>query len=163
MHRNIIETIMGGLVLLVAITFIAFAYSSANIAPSSGYSLTARFNRIDGLTTGSDVRMAGIKVGTIVETRLDPESYQAIVRMVINDGIPVTDDSTARILNDGLLGGYFILIEPGAGEPLSDGGELSYTQDAINVVDLIAQLVFKAVDNSSGKGAAGGSTPAVAP
>lgn len=149
MHRNIIETIMGGLVLLIGITFVVFAYSSAHVGPTSGYSLTARFNRVDGLATGSDVRMAGIKVGTIVETRLDLDSYQAIVRMVINNGIPVTDDATARILNDGLLGGYFILIEPGSGEPLQNDGEISYTQDAINVVDLIAQLVFKAVDNSN--------------
>ena len=81
MQRNAIETIMGALVLLVAVVFLVFVYSSSSLGTSDGYEVTAKFNEIDGVSRGTDVRMSGIKVGTVVDSALDPKTFLAIVRL----------------------------------------------------------------------------------
>ena len=78
MRRNLIETVLGGVVLLVAALFLVFAYSNASLRTVSGYELMAKFDRIDGLNQGSDVKVSGIKVGTIVGQNIDPQSYLAV-------------------------------------------------------------------------------------
>ncbi len=79
-NRNLVETVMGGVVLLVAASFVMFAYKSGSVKSISGYNVTAKFDRADGVSTGSDVRVSGIKVGSVIEQDIDPDTYLAIVK-----------------------------------------------------------------------------------
>src|SRR3546814_924228 len=85
MSRNVIETVMGGVVLLVAGLFVVFAYSSSNLRQTGGYEVVARFNSVDGIGAGTDVRLSGIKVGSVVGPRLDAETYLAELRLNVEE------------------------------------------------------------------------------
>ena len=74
MRKNLIETVMGGVVLIAATLFIVFAYSKAEVGKVDGYQITAKFDRVDGILAGSDVRMSGIKIGTVTSSSLDPKT-----------------------------------------------------------------------------------------
>ena len=152
MASKVVETLIGAIVLIVAVFFVAFAYqSTGSTIASGGYELTARFTRVDGLAIGSDVRMSGIKVGTVIDQTLDTETFDAIVRMSIRDDIKMPDDTAVKIASDGLLGDTYISLEPGGSEDmLEDGGELEFTQGAVNLMDLIAQAVFGAAGARDG-------------
>ena len=143
MGRNMIETVMGAVVLLVAIVFVVFAFRSSGLSASGGYQVNARFNDASGLTVGTDVRMSGVKIGTVAAQNLDPETFLATITLIINDDIKLPVDSSAKILPDGLLGGNFVALEPGAEEEMIlSGGRIEFTQSAINVVELISRFVF---------------------
>ncbi len=143
MGRNVIETVMGAVVLLVAIAFIAFAFRSSGLSADGGYQVTAQFDDASGLSVGTEVRIAGVKIGTVSGQHLDPETYRAVVTLSIDDDVKLPLDSSARILPDGLLGGNFIALDPGAEEEnLGQDGRIDITQGAINIVDLISRFVF---------------------
>ena len=143
MGRNMIETVMGAVVLLVAIAFVVFAFRSSGLSTSGGYQVTARFNDASGLNVGTDVRMSGVKIGTVAAQDLDPATFLATITLTINDSIKLPVDSSAKILPDGLLGGNFVALEPGAEEEvIQSGGRIEFTQSAINVVELISRFVF---------------------
>ncbi len=149
MSSNIVETVIGAVVLAFATIFLVFAYRTADVGPrSGGIELTAAFDNVDGISVGSDVRMSGIKVGAITSQRLDPKTYRAVVEISLNDDIELPEDSSAKITSDGLLGSNYLALEPGGSDDmLKDGGTISYTQSAINIQDLIGQAIF-----SSGQG-----------
>ena len=139
MKRNIIETVLGGIVLLVAVGFLVFAFKSSGLSSDGGgYEVTAEFDNATGLSPGTDVRMAGVKIGTVVSQRLDPKTFFAKVVLSIDSSIELPLDTSARIVPEGLLGGNFVELEP--------GGKLEYTQGAINVVDLLGRFVFGSAD-----------------
>ena len=159
MRRNLIETVMGGVVLLVAVFFVVVAFESASIGngSGSGYKVLVQFDDASGLTVGTDVRMAGVKIGTVTEQRLNPETYFAEVRLGINEAIRLPSDTSARIIPDGLLGGNYVALEPGGAEDyIEDGGQIIYAQGSINVVDLLGRFIFSAADvaNEEKSGAA---------
>ncbi len=148
MGRNVIETIMGGVVLLVAIAFVVFAFRSSGLTSTGGYELRAQFDDASGLAIGTEVRLAGVKVGTVSGQSLDPDNFQANVILQIDKGITLPVDSSARIIPDGLLGGNFVALEPGAeDDTLQPGGRIEFTQGAINVVELISRFMFKPEDS----------------
>ncbi|MEQ9329693.1 MAG: MlaD family protein, partial [Rhodospirillales bacterium] len=105
MGRNLIESIMGAVVLVVAALFMIVAYNTVSFAPAKGYELTANFLKVGGLQRGHDVRIAGIKVGTVVDQSLDPDTYDAIIRININDTVRLPVDTEASIASLGLRGG----------------------------------------------------------
>ncbi|MBI1779712.1 MAG: outer membrane lipid asymmetry maintenance protein MlaD [Proteobacteria bacterium] len=161
MGRNLIETVMGAVVLLVAAGFLAFAYSHSNLRSVQGYNLTARFERIDGVNPGTDVRISGIKVGTVVSERLDPERFQAIVTLTIDSSIKLPADTIAEVATEGLLGGRFMALVPGgADEILKPGDEIKYTQSPIDVVQLLGRFIFSMGEASQQKPGAGPQKPA---
>ena len=142
MHRSAIETVIGAVVLIVAAMFLYFTYSSG-YQHADGYQVTAKFNRIDGLALGSEVRLSGIKVGRVIGEKLDPDTYLAIVDLSVDRGIKLPVDTTAKITSDSLLGSYYIALEPGADDKLiPDGGQIVATQDPINIGDLIGRYIF---------------------
>jgi len=151
MSGNVVETLIGAVVLAVAGLFLFFAYSTADVGDvSGGYSLVAKFNRVDGLAPGSDVRIGGIKVGTIGQLSLEPDTYLAVVKMNINTTVKLPDDSSAKISSEGLLGSNYLSLEPGGSDVmLADGDEIPYTQGAVDIVNLIGQAIFSAT--GSGK------------
>lgn len=147
MSKNILETLTGFVVLVIAAVFITIAYKGASIDAGSGYKLQAKFDRIDGLGVGADVRISGIKVGTVVEQSIDPKTYSAIVNVQVQDDIKVPDDSTAEIVSDGLLGGkYFALVPGGSETELKDGETIRFTQSAVSIEQLIGKFMFSGDD-----------------
>ncbi len=143
MQRNVIETVMGGVVLIVAAMFVGIAFRSGTATTPAGYQVTAEFDDASGMGPGSEVRMSGVKIGTVAAQDLDPVTFLATITLIINDDIQLPVDSSAKILPDGLLGGNFLALEPGAEEEIiQSGGRIEFTQSAINVVELISRFVF---------------------
>ena len=143
MRRNIIETGMGAVVILVAVVFLVFSYGVSALRPAEGYDVFARFNAIDGLAVGSDVRVAGVKVGTVVNETLDQKDYQAVVEMKINTRVKLPTDTAVRISSAGLLGGKYIKLEPGGSkDTVPAGGELKNTKDVISLEELLGKVIF---------------------
>ncbi|WP_193368361.1 outer membrane lipid asymmetry maintenance protein MlaD [Pelagibius marinus] len=161
MRRNMIETVMGGVVLLVAVAFVVFAFRSTSIGDNAGdgYQVLVSFDDASGLTVGTDVRMAGVKIGTVVDQRLNTDTYFAEVLISVNNAIRLPSDTSARIIPDGLLGGNYVALEPGGAEDfIADGGQIQYAQGSINVVDLLGRFIFSAADVAA-EGASDGDTP----
>src|SRR5918996_4779129 len=143
MARNLLETLLGAIVLIVAIGFLVFAYNTSQVGRESGYELVARFDRVDGLARGSDVRISGIKVGTVIDQSLDPTTYRAEVRFTMREDVELPADTSAAVVSDGLLGGKYLSLVPGGDiEMLEPGDEVSLTQSAINFEDLIGHFIF---------------------
>lgn len=149
MRENVVETLIGAFVLVVAGGFLYFALGSTDVGSRNGYDLTASFDRADGLTRGTDVRLSGIKIGTVTQQSLNAKTYQAQVLLTIQDDIMLPEDSVIKIASESLLGGTYLSIEPGGSDDmLAAGGEFEFTQGAVDLVNLLSQAVF-----SSGKGA----------
>lgn len=160
MRRNAIETVMGAVVLVVAAFFLVFAYTSAGIGTVKGYELYARFDRIDGLEDGSDVRLSGIKVGSVIDQKLEPETYLAVLRISIDPSVKLPADTVAKVMSDGLLGGKYLGLDPGGDERiLKPGEEIQFTQSAISLEDLIGRYIFspQKLGGEKGGGASKGS------
>lgn len=145
MKSNVIETTVGAAIVAIAVAFFVFAYNSSGLRSGvgNGYKISAEFDNIDGVAIGSDVRVAGIKIGTVIGQTLNATSYQARVDMVIQPQVKLSDDSSAKITSEGLLGSKFIALEPGGSDgKLADGGVISYTQGAVDIWSLISQAMF---------------------
>lgn len=159
MRRNMIETVLGAVVLLVAGFFLAFAYSSADLRKIDGYALTADFSSIAGLSSGSDVRISGVKVGTVTGLTLNPKSYQAVVHMSIDPDVKLPQDTAALIASESLLGGKFLSLEPGGeADMIAPGGRIQYTQSSPGLEQLLGQVIFS-LQNSGKQQDGGGSAP----
>lgn len=143
MRYNIIETIMGAVVLVIAAFFLTFAYQYSGSRQSDALVYHARFDRIDGLVVGAEVKIGGVKVGTIQSLKVNPETYQADVAFSVDQKIKLPKDSSGEIIGDGLMGGKFLALVPGGDDEfLKNGGHLSYTQSAVSLESLIGQLIF---------------------
>ncbi len=162
MRRNPIETVMGAVVLLVAAFFLVFAYTQADLGKVKGYPLSASFASVGGLTGGADVRINGIKVGTVLGQSIDPDSFNAVVRMSISPDIRLPDDTVATVDSEGLLGDKFLKLIPGkSAKMLQPGATITQTKPYQSLEELVGQIIFLATggDNSggqSGNGAAKG-------
>lgn len=143
MKTNVIETIIGAIVLGVAVLFLVFAYSNANLRSVSGYEVSARFDRIDGLSVGGDVRISGVKVGSIVDMTLDRESYLAMVTMTIDPDIELPTDTVAIVSSESLLGGKFMALNPGGEiDMIPAGGTIEFTQSTPGFEQLLGQVIY---------------------
>jgi phospholipid/cholesterol/gamma-HCH transport system substrate-binding protein len=156
MNNTTVETIIGAAVIAVAVGFFAYAYQASGASDTrGGMTLEAEFDNIEGINTGSDVRLAGIKIGTVIAQKINPENYQAVVTMAIDPSVVLSDDSNAKITAEGLLGSKFVSIEPGGSETkLADGGKITLTQGAVDIWSLINQAMF----DKSKPGSGGGTT-----
>lgn len=145
MQNNFVETLIGAIVIVIAGVFLFYGYSHSGMRSEAGYKVTAEFNRVDGLATGSDVRLSGIKIGTVVSQSIDPKNYKAVVTMNLATDVKVPDDSSAKITSEGLLGSNYIALMPGGSEDfLADGSQIDFTQGSIDLMGLIGQAVFSA-------------------
>src|SRR5215469_8441909 len=143
MTGNVIETVMGGVVLVVAALFLFFAYSTSQVRAVQGYPVTAQFDSITGIRDGSDVRIAGVKVGSIVSETLDPKTFLADVRMSIDPAYKLPDDTVAEIVSNGLLGDQQMALVPGGSEQMiPPGGQIKFTQSPVSLENLIGQMIF---------------------
>ena len=147
MAQNNVETALGAVVLAAAIGFAFYASSSTqNNYGSTVYPLFAKFRSIDGIAVGADVRVSGVKVGTVRQVSLDEKTFQAKVEFALDPKVQLPDDSSARIQSDGFLGGAHVSLTPGGSEAfLASGAEIIYTQGAINMIDLLGKAVHGGV------------------
>jgi len=151
MQSNFVETLIGAIVVVIAGVFLFYGYTTSGMRSETGYEVTAEFNRVDGLATGSDVRLSGIKVGTVVSQSIDPKNYKAVVTMNLASDVKIPDDSSAKITSEGLLGSNYVALTPGGSEDyLEDGSEIDFTQGSVDLMGLIGQAVFSATGNKSG-------------
>ena len=152
MKNTTVETAIGALVILIAAGFFVFAYSTSGAGTASGG------YRLAGVNTGTDVRLAGIKIGTVVSQTLNPDNYQAVLTMTIDPKVKLTDDTTAKITSEGLLGSNFVALDPGGSDVvLADGGAITNTQGAVDIWSLISQAMFA---GKGGGDTGGGDKPA---
>lgn len=143
MKDSLVETLAGFIVLVGATAFIIYGYSVVETDRTDGMRLLAKFDRVDGLAIGSDVRLSGIKIGTVAALRLDPQSYEAEVSMLVDASVALPDDSSAKITSEGLLGGNYIALSPGGGlDMLGEGDEILYTQGAVDLIGLVGRALF---------------------
>ena len=150
MRKNLIETVMGAVVLAVAGFFIFFAYSKVEIGTVEGYEIRAKFDRIDGVRAGSDVRMSGIKIGTVTKLELDRQTFLAKATLNISSSVELPSDSSAEITTEGLLGGKYMAIVPGgAEEVIAPGGRIQFTQSSLSLEGLIGRFGFGLGDSES--------------
>ncbi len=146
-HRT--EVFVGGIVLATAIGFLVYASQIAGFSTGkSEYQLSASFRSADGVDVGTDVRLAGVKVGRVAAITLDPVTYRAQTVFTVRDGIELPEDSAISISSEGLLGGNFVEILPG-GSPfmLAAGDEIEFTQGSISLISLLMKFVAGSEDN----------------
>jgi phospholipid/cholesterol/gamma-HCH transport system substrate-binding protein len=158
---NWAETGVGAVVLAAAVSFLVYALSAGAVGRhGGGYELKARFGQVGGLAAGADVRLAGVKIGTVSSIKLDPKTFLAEVDLSIDPTIKLPSDSTAKITSDSLLGGAHVAVAPGgAAEDLKPGGEIQNTQGSVDIFGLIGQVIRP----QSGSGAAPASGAPAAP
>ena len=143
MSRDYLETAVGGLVLAAAVGFLLYVNGIREGSAGDGsYELVAYFGRANGLAVGSEVRLAGVRIGSVREVRIDYDRYQAEVRMEVAAASRIPEDSAAQVRGDGLFGGSYIGVEPGASDEMLDAGEVfAFTQGAVDLVDLLGRVV----------------------
>jgi phospholipid/cholesterol/gamma-HCH transport system substrate-binding protein len=141
--NNTTETLIGGIVVAIAAAFLFFAYTSTGSGNVSGYDVTAKFSSADGIANGTDVRLHGIKIGTVSAMVLDPKTYLAVVKLSIHKDVKLPDDSSVKITSSGFLGSSYIAVQPGGSDKMiADGGELTNTQGSVDVMGLIGRAVM---------------------
>ncbi len=152
MKSNIIETILGAVVLVIGLGILVFAYTSSKSTPSIGYDLEAKFDRVDGLLAGSDVRLSGLRVGSIKKMRIDPKTYMADVTISVEPKFKLPVDTVAEVASESLLGGKYLALIPGGSDKMLDpGDEITHTQAAISLESMIGQLIFSKADEDKSK------------
>jgi phospholipid/cholesterol/gamma-HCH transport system substrate-binding protein len=159
-RRNAAEVATGAVVLLVAAGFLAFALARTGTSAGAGYSLHASFDHVDGMPVGSDVRMAGVKVGNITAEAIDPKTYLANVTFTVANAIHLPKDSSAEITSESLLGGKYLSLSPGGDEQmLADGGVVTITQSSVSLEQLLGKFIFSVTDMVNAvKGGQGGTS-----
>ena len=143
MQSNWLETVVGAFVIALAAGVLYFAYASTHDGNISGYDLRASFTSADGVTTGTDVFLHGIKIGTVSSMDLDPKTYLAIIHLSISKDVQIPDDSSVKITSAGLLGSSYLAIQPGGSDQmLAAGGTITNTQGSIDLMGLIGRVIY---------------------
>jgi phospholipid/cholesterol/gamma-HCH transport system substrate-binding protein len=151
-RHGVAETLTGALVLVVALAFLAYAVAHSGRTAGSGYTLEARFDHIDGLSVGADVRIAGVKIGTVTEARVDPKSFVAIVSLTVRDDIQLPKDSAASIVSESLLGGKYISLSPGGDDTdLKPGQTIAITQSSVSLEELLGKFILSVTSLNGSK------------
>lgn len=141
--NNAAETIVGGAVLVLAAVFLWFAIQSTSYSASGGqYPLYARFQSIAGVNIGTDVRLAGVKVGSLTNIELDKDTYQAVAEVSIDQDILIPDDADIKVTSDGLLGNAYLEITAGGSSFMMEAGdEFFLTQGSVSLINLLMKFV----------------------
>jgi phospholipid/cholesterol/gamma-HCH transport system substrate-binding protein len=156
MQRNAIEPILGALVLAAAVAFFFFAYDKAGSRSFEGYKLMARFSSVDGLQNGSDVRIGGVKVGQVINITMDPATYFANVTLSVDPQIKLPTDSVASVTTEGLLGGKYLGVTPGASDDmLKPGGQITHTEASVSLESMLGQVIYSLQGSDGGKSDSG--------
>jgi phospholipid/cholesterol/gamma-HCH transport system substrate-binding protein len=155
-RRSIAEVLTGAAVLLVAAGFLAYAVANSGRTTISGYTLYAKFDRIDGLGVGADVRLAGVKVGSVNAEQIDPQTFLAVVALSVRGDVKLPKDSAAIITSESLLGGKYLSLQPGGDEAMLQAGQtITITQSSISLEELLGKFIFSMTNVQKGSQSAG--------
>lgn len=149
MNKINIELITGIFVIIgiVCFTWLAVSVAGATFTEQAGYSLSARFTSISGLRNGAIVEGAGVRIGTVTGIDFDPEAFEAIVHLRINEDVPIQEDAIASIRTQGIIGEKYINIVPGGfDELLTEGMEIYETESSISLEELVSRYIFSSDD-----------------
>ena len=136
------EVAVGAIVLVVAAGFLVWLLQFTSLTHRGGYEVTASFRSAEGIAVGTEVRLAGIRIGQVAGITLDPVRFRARTALRLDDGIVIPADSTAVVSSDGLMGGAFVEIYPGGSpDDLPPGGEITDTQGAVSLLHLLMKFV----------------------
>lgn len=152
MRGSILETIIGFIVILVAALSVYHVVNRGYLKANGDeyYHVKANFDRVDGIQVGSEVRIAGIPIGSVTDISLDSSSFIAKTTLSIKKGVNMPADTSAQIVTNGLLGSKFIELTPGAEEDvLTDNSFIEITQSSINLERLISKFMFKGESSSN--------------
>lgn len=145
MQKYTMETTVGVFIVigLLLIGFMTLNLGHVSLFGDNAYPLSARFNSVTGLRSGSPVYMLGIEVGKVGRLTMDQDAQQAAVEIRIQKGLRIYDDAIASIKTEGLIGDRYLSIDPGgAGTLLEPGGTITETQPALDIADLISKYAF---------------------
>jgi phospholipid/cholesterol/gamma-HCH transport system substrate-binding protein len=150
MKNNIVETIIGAVVIFSACFFAFYLYNSNKKQDDEeGYTIGAKFQNVSGIIEGSDVQIAGIVVGSVTGLTLDKDTYSAIVKMNISPDIKIPKDSSVAVISNGMLGGKYLAVTPGADDAmLAEGDSIKFTQSTISIEALINKFVLSSGQKS---------------
>lgn len=142
MASSAAEALIGAVVLVAAGSFLTYAAQRADLGTGTQrYEIVAKFRKAEGINVGTDVRLSGVKVGTVTSVELDRSTYQAVAMLAISSDLEIPEDSDAKIAAEGLLGGNYIEITPGASEFMMEAGdEFLYTQGSVSLIDLFIKF-----------------------
>jgi phospholipid/cholesterol/gamma-HCH transport system substrate-binding protein len=148
---NKLETVIGFIVLIIAMSFFIFAYNNTNVKKlDKAYPLKARFSQVEGIVVGSDVMMSGIKVGSVTSLKIDKDTYYAVMTFSVDNNLKIPSDSSLKISTNGLLGGKYVAIVAGsADDMLEPNAEVKYTQASLNLETLLGKFLFSVGDDKS--------------
>lgn len=151
MRESLFETLVGVAVVLVAAIFLVFSLrQSSDASPAGGYELNAKFNQADGIRPGTDVRLAGVKVGTVTSIAIDPKIYRAVVSFTVQNELQIPDDSTLQVTSDGLLGGSYLSLRVGGSfDYLSPGGTVEFTRGSVDLLTVLSEVAGAAAGGGS--------------
>jgi phospholipid/cholesterol/gamma-HCH transport system substrate-binding protein len=156
MRNDTVETLIGAAVIVIAVVFVIFTYRTTGSGSVGDYELSAKMPRVDGVAVGTDVKLSGVKIGSVKALTLDPKDYRVAMHMSIQPDVQVPDDSSVIVTQAGLLGSSYISIQPGGSDAmLKPGGEIKNAQGAIDMMGLLNKFV-----NSSPEGATAVPAPA---
>ena len=143
MANSAAETAIGGIVLAAATGVLVYAATTTGVSgPVDSYVVKASFRSVEGVSLGTDVRLAGVKIGSVTGLELNPTTFRAETALAVQKDIELPDDSSVVIASEGLLGDNFVEIVPGGSEfNLEDGGELLDTQGAVSLISLLLKFV----------------------
>ncbi len=143
MGGRLVESVMGAVVLGIAALFLIFAWTTADLQPIEGTNYSARFNSVGALSAGGDVRIGGVKVGSVTAQSIDPKTYRAVVTFSVRADIRLPEDTEASVASDGLLGGKYLRLKIGRStKMLAADATLSRTRDALSLEDLLGRAIF---------------------
>jgi len=143
MKKNPIETILGFLVLIFACLFLFFAFSRIDTKRIDGYTIVANFAKVGGLDAGADVRIAGLKVGSVLKTELNQEDYTVDVYLNIDSDVRLPLDTVAAIADAGIMGDKYVRLEPGKAQAVLDAGaRMTQTKSYKSLEDSVSEFIF---------------------
>ena len=145
------EILLGGAVLGIALFFLSWAAANSNDTKEGTVQrIAADFTSIKGLRVGNDVRIGGVKIGTVENLAINPESFQAQVTMAIRNDVSLPTDTAVAIISDGLLGGAYMRVSPGnSNQIISDGGKFTIVEQSATLEELLGKAVFIISETSS--------------
>ena len=143
MGNRLVESVMGAVVLLIAGLFVVFAWTTADLRNVEGTLYRAQFGSVGALAPGNDVRIGGVKVGSVTSQAIDPKTYRAVVLFSVRADLRLPVDTEASISSDGLLGGKYLRLKVGRStEMLAADATLTRTRDALSLEDLLGRAIF---------------------
>jgi phospholipid/cholesterol/gamma-HCH transport system substrate-binding protein len=141
-REHLTEAGVGLAVVLAALWFLFLAIGRTGGAGGDTIRVNALFPAANGVSVGTDVRIAGLKVGSVAAQRLDPKTYQAEVVLALDRAVPVPSDSSAAITSESLLGGSFVALIPGGSQtPLKNGDTILDTQGSVDMMSLVGSAI----------------------